>query len=212
MKSSIFGITGGSGAGKSTISKIFRAKGVYVADADMAARQVVKKGMSCFDELKAAFGDMILTDAGELDRRRLADIVFNDTEKLATLNRITHKYIKAYLENEITAADTELAAIDGAVIIGSPVMDICSCLVVVVADDDARILRIMERDGIDKAAARARIDSQLPQTEYVKYADYVIENNNSSNAQEEKVEEILSKIKAYSSQERSKKKEDDKGY
>lgn len=211
MKSRIFGITGGSGAGKSTISDIFRAKGVYVADADLAARQVVKKGMPCLDELKAAFGDMILADSGELNRRRLADIVFNDTEKLATLNRITHKYIKAYLENEITAADTELAAIDGAVIIGSPIMDICGCLVVVVADDDARILRIMERDGIDKAAAQARIDSQMPQAEYIEYADYVIENNDSSNDQEEKVEEILSKIKAYSSQERSKKKEDDKG-
>ena len=171
-----------------------------MADADLAARQVVKKGMPCLDELKAAFGDVILTDAGELNRRSLADIVFNNTEKLATLNRITHKYIKAYLENEITSADTELAAIDGAVIIGSPVMDMCSCLVVVVADDDVRIARIMDRDGIDKETAWARIESQLPQAEYIKYADFVVENNNSNNDQEEKVEEILSEIKAYPSQ------------
>ena len=207
----VFGIPGGSGAGKSTISDIFRAKGVYVADADLAARQVVKRGMPCLDELKTSFGEGILTDEGDLNRGRLADIVFSSREKLATLNRITHKYIKAYLEDEISASNTELAAIDGAVIIGSPVMDICGSLVVVVADEDVRTARIMARDGIDRNTAKARIESQLPQAEYIKYADYVIENNNSNNDQEEKVEEILNKIKAYSSQERSKKKEDNKG-
>lgn len=211
MMSKVFGITGGSGAGKSTISDIFRAKGVYVADADLAAREVVKKGMPCLDELKTAFGDGILTDTGDLNRSCLAGIVFNDSEKLATLNRITHKYIKAYLEDEISSAGTEFAAIDGAVIIGSPVMDICGSLVVVVADEDVRTARIMARDGIDRDTAKARIESQLPQEGYIKYADYVIENNNSNNDQEEKVEEILSKIKAYSSQERSEKKEDNKG-
>ena len=193
----IFGITGGTGAGKSTVSSAFRDRGIYVADADAAARQVVKKDMPCLSELKDAFGSRIITGDGELDRRRLGEIVFSDSRQLEILNRITHKYIKAYLEDEIAGAGAAIAAIDGAVIIGSPVMDICEFLVVVTADESVRKERIMRRDGISREAAEKRINAQLPQSEYLKHADFVIDNSENGEKQEREIEEILSKIKAY---------------
>ena len=89
----IFGITGASGAGKSTVSAKFRELEVYVSDADIVARCVVVSGSKCLGELCSEFGNDILSFDGSLNRARLAEIVFSDAEKLEILNRITHKYI-----------------------------------------------------------------------------------------------------------------------
>lgn len=190
----IFGITGPTGAGKSTVSEMFRSCGVYVADADKAARRVTEKGGECLFELCREFGDGILNPDGTLNRRALGDIVFGDPKKLIILNRITHKYIKAYLEREITESGAEIAAVDGAVIIGSPVMDMCKRLVVVMADRETRLCRITARDEITREAAERRISAQPDDDEYLRHADYVIYNN--GKLQGEEIERICNKIKA----------------
>lgn len=195
MDKFIFGITGPTGAGKSTVSEIFRRLGVYVADADKASRIIMQKGGKCLEEIIAAFGDGILTSDRELDRRSLAKIVFNDNDKLKLLNKITHKYIKEYLINEINDAKSTIVAIDGAVIIGSPVMELCKKMVVVTADVQTRIKRITERDRIDTKMASDRVNSQMSNAEYESFADYVIENNDDTVRLEECVEDIYIKIK-----------------
>ena len=195
MDKFIFGITGPTGAGKSTVSDIFRRLGVYVADADIAARAVMKKGEKCLQDIYSAFGKDVFTDEMELNRAALAKIVFNDTAKLRLLNEISHKYIKQYIECEINESHAEFVAIDGAVIIGSPVMDMCRLLVVVSADEDTRIKRIIERDKINYESASQRINSQMQGSEYEHFADFVIKNNDTSVRLEECVEEIYSKIK-----------------
>ena len=195
MDKFIFGITGPTGAGKSTVSEIFRQLGVYVADADKASRVIMQKGGKCLGEIILAFGEGILTSDKELDRRSLARIVFNDNDKLKLLNKITHKYIKEYLIKEINDAKSTIAAIDGAVIIGSPVMELCKKMVVVTADVQTRIKRIMERDGIDKKMASDRVNSQMSNAEYESFADYIIENNDDTVRLEECVEDIYIKIK-----------------
>ena len=195
MDKFIFGITGPTGAGKSTVSEIFRRLGVYVADADKASRIIMQKGGKCLEEIVTAFGDGILTSDRELDRRSLAKIVFNDNDKLKLLNKITHKYIKEYLINEINDAKSTIVAIDGAVIIGSPVMELCKKMVVVTADVQTRIKRITERDRIDTKMASDRINSQMSNAEYESFADYVIENNDDTVRLEECVEDIYIKIK-----------------
>ena len=194
MKTKIFGITGPTGAGKSTVSEMFRARGVYVLDADAAARRVTEKGSECLGEICKAFGSGILLPDGTLDRKKLSDIVFTDPDKLIILNRITHKYIKAYIEREIEESGAELAAIDGAVLIGSPVMDMCSALVVVTASPDIRLNRIMARDSLSREAALRRMSAQLGDEEYLKYADYIIDNN--GRLQGEEIERICNEIKA----------------
>lgn len=195
MEKFIFGITGPTGAGKSTVSDIFRKLGVYVVDADIIAREVTKKGSECLSEIQNAFGDCVLTDDSELDRKALAQIVFQDKTKLSLLNDITHKYIKKQLENEIKKSHLDIAAIDGAVIIDSPVMDMCKCLVVVTAQRDTRINRIIERDNIDIDMANKRINSQMSDSQYKQYADFIIENNGDDTALKGCVEGIYNKIK-----------------
>lgn len=195
MEKFIFGITGPTGAGKSTVSDIFRKLGVYVVDADIIAREVTKKGSECLSEIQNAFGDCVLTDDSELDRKALAQIVFQDKTKLSLLNDITHKYIKKQLEDEIEKSHSDIAAIDGAVIIDSPVMDMCKCLVVVTAQRDTRINRIIERDNIDIDMANKRINSQMSDSQYKQYADFIIQNNGDNTALKGCVEGIYNKIK-----------------
>lgn len=195
MDKYIFGITGATGSGKSTVSEIFRTLGVYVADADIASRDVTKKDSDCLFEIVKAFGNDILTENGELDRKKLGKIVFNDKLKLQLLSGITHKYIKRHIENNIQSAKEDIAAIDGAVIINSPVMDMCKCLVVVTADKKTRIERIKMRDGIDDTEAIERINSQMTNAQYEEYADFIIKNNDDKVRLEECVEGIYNEIK-----------------
>ncbi len=203
MDKFIFAITGTTGSGKSTVSDIFRCLGVYVADADLAARAVTEKGHICLDEIIAKFGSNILNNDATLNRKALADIVFNDNDKLKLLNNITHKYIKEYLIKEISQADSEIVAIDGAVIIDSPVCELCRAIVVVTADERTRVNRIMRRDNISYDAALSRIRAQMKDDEYTKYADYIIKNNDDNVRLEECIERIYSKIKTVSEAERA---------
>jgi dephospho-CoA kinase len=89
----IIGVTGGIGSGKSTVSRTLRDLGAVVIDADQVARMVTAKGGKALLELVAYFGDSILDESGELNRKKLAELVFNDQVKLHALDAITHKYI-----------------------------------------------------------------------------------------------------------------------
>ncbi|MEE0944687.1 MAG: dephospho-CoA kinase [Clostridia bacterium] len=172
----VFGITGGSGVGKSYISDLFRKRGIDVIDSDKTARQVVMPNGKAYDELYAHFGKDYFAEDGTLLRRKLAERVFSDKKELGILNEITHKHIKRQIEEDLKSA-SHIAAIDGAVIIGSPVEDMCSFLVGVVAGRDTRIKRIMSRDFITEESAIKRIDAQPDAEFYRKYCRYIIEND-----------------------------------
>lgn len=198
MADYIFGITGATGAGKSTVSELFRKNGIYVADADAAAKAVVKPGMPCLLELSEAFGSGIINEDRSLNRRKLAAIVFSDKNKLKLLNSITHRYITEYVKNEINSSNASIAAVDGAVIIGSPVEKLCRILVVVTADNDIRLNRIMSRDGISREEAQNRINSQMSDDEYIKHGTYNIKNNGCIDRLGVQIEQICNEIKALS--------------
>ena len=194
----VFGITGGTGAGKSSVSEIFRQNGVYVIDADKTARAVVEPGTEGLNELCAYFGDKILDTDGSLKRRELADIVFSDKKKLGILNSITHKYIYREIESELGNVKPEIAAIDAAVLIGSEIEEMCAFLVSVIADEDIRRGRIMERDAISERSARMRINAQPPMEFYIKHSKYVIHNNGTQKDLTTETLRILKKIKEFS--------------
>jgi dephospho-CoA kinase len=168
---------------------------VYVADADKTARKVVEPGTKCLEILAEKLGKEILFEDGSMNRARVAEIVFSDKEKLEILNRVTHKYIQEDILSELANENAELKAIDGAVIIGSPVEKDCEFIVSVLADEDTRVKRITARDNISEEAARKRICAQPSESFYIENSRYIIRNDGTHEALEEEVKGILEKIR-----------------
>ena len=191
----VFGITGGSGSGKSTVSAMLAEMGVYIIDTDKIARQVVEKGSECLTELCSAFGAEILKPDGSLDRKRLASIAFADNEKTALLSRITHKYIKAETERLIANSAAELIGIDGAVLIGSGIDLLCETTVSVTADLSTCVKRITERDNLTEEEARTRLSAQPTVDYYIEKTEYHIFNNGDIDELKQQVRELINKLK-----------------
>ena len=173
----IVGLTGGSGAGKSSISRLFGNMGMYIIDADAVARQVMEPGEECLKETVLAFGEDILRADGSLDRSKLGNIVFHDAKSLEKLNTVTHKYITRRILSDIRAHKEQDVLIDGAVLIESGIHRVCDEIIGVLADKDVRIARIMARDGLSREQAQARIQAQKEDQFYIENTSFLIYNN-----------------------------------
>lgn len=173
----IFGITGASGSGKSFAADIFRQRGVRVLDADLIAHGVTAPGSNACAEILAHFGGEVFDSDGVLLRKKLAAKVFSDPKELGILNAITHKYIKKEIIMRLAASRARASAVDGAVIIGSPIEPMCSFLVGVCAPEAVRIKRITARDGITNDEALLRIKAQPTEEFYRAHCRYIIEND-----------------------------------
>ena len=181
----IIGLTGNSGSGKSTVSQIFAENGGYVIDADKIAHENIKKETPAYNEIKEAFGKEILSSDGQIDRKKLGNIVFSDSKKLNTLNEINLKYILRKISDEIDSISKKtdsykFIVIDAPLLIESGLNSISNEVWVVCADEKIRLDRIIKRDNIKSDYAKKRLNSQTPQEKLVPYADIVIENNNIS--------------------------------
>lgn len=190
----IFGITGQTGSGKSFVSDIFRSFGVDVIDADKISHEVCAAGSECLEEIEKSFGSEIILDSGELDRRRLGSVVFSNPQKLRLLTGITHRYIKDAVIKRIKNSKSGICAIDGAVLIGSNMEELCEYMVAVIADEGLRKKRIMVRDGLSEEEALSRIRAQQDESFYRVHSDYVIENNGSIEELEKKARCIYDRI------------------
>ncbi len=176
----ILGITGGIGSGKSTVSGILKEKGAVIIDADLISKEVVEPGQKALEELTEAFGTDILDAGGKLNRKKLAGIVFNDSEKLQRLNSILHKYVTERIKNNVEEQllkKTNIIVIDAPIPVKSGFIDLCQQVWTISADREVRIRRIMERNGMSYEEAVSRINSQLDEQEYIRLADTVINNN-----------------------------------
>lgn len=174
----VIGLTGQTGAGKSTVAKLLEEKGVYNVDADLLARKAVESP-EVIAALCAEFGDDIIVD-GALDRRELARRAFTSPEKQAILNSITHPEVTKLAALEIHKAQSEgkkAALIDAALLFESCLPSICNLTVSVVADKETRLERIMNRDGISREDALIRMNAQKDEEFYKEKADIVIFNN-----------------------------------
>lgn len=173
----MFALTGGSGSGKTTVAELWREAGVTVLDCDRVARDVVDLP-PCRKALCDAFGQDIYTHNG-LNRKELARRAFVSKETAQLLTNATHPFIVEQLlqESEEAAKNgAKFVVADGSTIIGGPFEKYCSLFFVMHADENDKIARIMQRDGISEDAARARIAAQISQEELLAKADFVIEN------------------------------------
>ena len=190
----IFGITGGSGTGKTTVSGIFRKIGIEVIDCDVVAREVTYSGEPCLKELAEFFGMDILCENGELNRKKLGEIVFSSNEKLKKLNEITHKYILEKIFCMIEQSEHYMIGIDGAVLFESGVADRCDRMIGILADKPVRMHRIINRDNLSAKTAENRINSQKPDSFYINNCDFIIYNNGNTAELENSVKEVVSKL------------------
>ncbi len=173
----IIGVTGGTGAGKSTLSAELEKCGVEIIDADKISRQITKPGGAAFDEILDCFGKEVLTGNGELNRKRLAEIVFSNPDKRELLESITHKYVFEEMQRRLVACKAKIAVLDVPLLFQCNFPIKCDLTVAVIADKEMRIDRIMKRDGISRAEAEARIKNQLQNEEYRRLADVCFENS-----------------------------------
>lgn len=175
----VAGLTGGIASGKSSVASMFGELGAAVISADEIAREIVEPGMPAAQDIRTSFGDDVFLPDGTLDRRRLGAIVFRDEAKRRLLERITHPRIRETMRRRID----EAAAAGLPVIAEIPLlfeseasMALVDVVIVVYVSPDVQLSRLMARDGLSEADARARMDAQLPMAEKVMRADYVIDN------------------------------------
>jgi dephospho-CoA kinase len=175
----IFGLTGGIASGKSTVTALFIEEGIPMVDADLVARDIVVPGRPALAMLVSSFGSEILLEDGTLDRPKLASIVFLDARKRANLDQILHSYLIDGIRAEIIKANEyhNLVGLDAAILIEKGLHHEYRPLIVVAVSPEVQLQRLMSRDGFNPKEAQARIDSQLPISEKVKLADYVLWND-----------------------------------
>lgn len=196
----VIGLTGQTGAGKSTVSKIFAENGFAVINADLISRKVVEKGEKCLDELTEIFSPCILNDDGTLNRKVLGSIVFSDKTKLEMLNSIIYPYITSEILNEIrnySESGYKLILLDAPTLFESHADDFCEIIISVIADEKIREKRIIERDGLTQKQAQDRMNSQHDADFFAANSDFVIENNDTIDTVNGISKEVSDKIKYY---------------
>ncbi|MBS1848502.1 MAG: dephospho-CoA kinase [Actinobacteria bacterium] len=174
----LIGLTGGIGSGKTTVSSMLSRRGMDVVDADAITRDLQRPGEPTLEAIVEEFGASMLLPTGELDRRALADIVFNDVERLERLNAIVHPAVGTEIERRLAA----LAETAGPVILDIPLLvesgrDDLELIVVVDLDPEIAVRRLVDHRGFAEVDARARIARQVERSERVARADIVVDNS-----------------------------------
>ncbi len=190
----IIGLTGQSGAGKSTAAKVFEKNGFAVINADSLVKKVYEQNKYCLDAVAARFGSDIINPDGTLNRKLLAKRAFSSEENTRALGGIVHPFVLSEFLNELKAANG-YAVFDAPQLFESGIDVICDTVVSVVAEENTRLARIMNRDGITESEARQRINAQFSEEFFRANSDYIIENNTDGGL-EQKTLELIAVIKS----------------
>lgn len=175
----VVGITGSIGAGKTTLASMLKEKGAEVLDADLIAHEAMELQSPAWQEVVDEFGESVLGKNKEIDRKKLAEIVFANSEKLEALNRIVHPRVIERVNSKLKELRKEkpntIAVIDAPLLIEAGMKEMLDLLVVVVTKEELRLARAAGL-GLTAVEMRNRNEKQMPQEEKARYADYIIEN------------------------------------
>ena len=205
-KAVIVGLTGQTGAGKSTVAAMLERFGYSIVDADRIARTVTEKGSPVMRLLTDAFGADILAEDGTLRRDVLAARAFSSPENTRKLNDITHPEICRLIMDKVDGRflmGYEGVIVDAPQLFESGLSSKCTLVLSVTAREDIRLRRIMERDGIPEDEARLRMQAQLPESFFLEHSDIVLENNGSAESLHQQVTQAAQIIEEYISGERT---------
>jgi len=197
----LVGLTGQTGAGKTTVSGYLTSLGYRVIDADIVARQVVAGGGECIAELAENFGNEILLPDKTLDRRKMGDIIFADKEKRALLNKIIFPYIQREILGEVERMRADGAPViflDAPTLFESGIHKNCDKIISVIAPENTRLERIITRDKLTQERALSRIRAQHDDDFYTSRSDYVIVNEEGLSELREQLDIAIDKIELLS--------------
>ncbi|MGA5816594.1 dephospho-CoA kinase [Kitasatospora sp. NPDC094028] len=189
------GLTGGIGAGKSEVSRLFAARGAVIVDSDVIAREVVAPGTHGLAAVTAEFGPQVLRADGSLDRPALGAIVFADPERLRALNAIVHPLVRERsAELEAAAAPDAVVVHDVPLLAENGLAPLYDLVVVVDADDRVRLDRLVRLRGMAEEEALARMAAQATRTDRLAIADLVIDNSGPLEALAPRVDEVWAEL------------------
>ncbi|MCI2105913.1 MAG: dephospho-CoA kinase [Intestinimonas sp.] len=175
----LIGITGPTGAGKTTALQALIDLGALIIDADAVYHELLTRNAALRDELTTRFGNVFAPDGG-LDRQKLGNVVFGDPAALRDLDAIAHRYVLEEIERRAAQAEAEgrpAVAVDAIALIESGLAGRCDLVVGVIAPAEVRVRRIMAREGISEAYARKRISAQKGEEFFRAHCDCILENN-----------------------------------
>ncbi len=191
----LVGLTGGIGAGKSTVSAILAEHGAVIVDADQIARDLQSPGSPVLDRMAERFGDQIIRSDGSLDRAAVAAVVFGDTpdakQALTDLNGIVHPAMQDEIKRQIEAQrHTDRIVVLDFPLLGENPRDDIAATIVVDIDPDVAVQRLVEFRGMDEADARNRIASQISREQRLERATHVVDNSGDEAALRREVDEL----------------------
>lgn len=175
------GMTGGIGCGKNKVAEMFNQLGFYTIDSDVSSRKVMEKGEPAYEKIVSVFGESILDEQGNILRKKLGHIVFNNKEKLKMLENIVHPAIYKYEKKERSKIfgrnDKAVVITHAALIIESKSIDKYDALIVISCPDEIQVKRVMQRDNFSEEKVKKIVYYQMPNAERLKYADFIIDNS-----------------------------------
>ena len=170
----IIGITGGTGCGKTTALQAFRELGGITLDCDEIYHRLLATDQSLLDAIDRRFPGTV--SGGELDRKKLGTIVFGDKNALCDLNTITHSAVKKEVLLQIDGVSAHIA-IDAIGLFEGGLAPLCDCTVAITAPEESRVRRLIQRENIPEAYARARIQAQRSDDDFIAFCDHHLQND-----------------------------------
>ena len=187
----VVGLTGPTGAGKSSITEVAKNLGFKVIDCDALARVAVEKGSDGLADIVKVFGGGVLNSDGTLNRKELAALAFSSSEKTELLNQTLLPHIVKLIKSQI---DVPLVLLDAPTLFESGADSLCNEVIVVLCDKKTRKKRIMERDGIDESAAELRIKSGKDDNFYIERSNNIVYNDCELSVLNLKIQKLLNKL------------------
>lgn len=191
----IIGITGGIGSGKSTVSQFIEELGFPVYDSDFWAKELVNIDKNLKSRIIELLGEESYDENGKYNRKFVAEKVFDHQELLLKLNQIIHPAVKIHFENWVKAQNAEFVFKETALLFELKLNESCYQSILVTADENIRIKRVMDRDGRTYREVKEIIDKQMPEVNKVKLADFVIQNNTDLESLKEFTHQVIDELK-----------------
>ena len=190
----VLGVTGGIGSGKSAATEIFSSLGIKIVDADVLSRVPVQKGESGLLEIEKRYGKEILLSSGDLDRKKLREIIFEKEEEKDWLENLLHPLIADLIVEEIKSSTSKYTILASPLLFETKQSSYCNEVLVIDVSEEVQILRTKTRDNVSEEQVKTIILSQINRSERLRLATHIIENEKTLDDLEKAVKELHQKL------------------